>query len=164
MADIRIPYSKIKKGKSPNGKVYFTAYSEENQFGFEECNCEALYCLPIENYNITANDLPKEILVKGYKGSIASKISIRDIKVDVSDDLTPFITVTVMGEKTFDSNSYEFDSFGYQLIDEEGYTVETGMIMLNQLKKGDKFKDDSIRFYDLIPGEKYTLEFIESDY
>lgn len=39
--------------------------------------------------------------------------------------------------------------------------VEARDIFLNALDEGDKFKDDSIVIYDVVPGEAYTLKFVE---
>lgn len=42
--------------------------------------------------------------------------------------------------------------------------VDSGSIYLNSLNQGDKFKDESIIIYDLIPGETYTLKLVEHEF
>ena len=42
--------------------------------------------------------------------------------------------------------------------------VDSGNVYLNSLNQGDKFKDESIIIYDLIPGETYTLKFTEYEF
>lgn len=52
LANVRIPATEIAAGKSASGKVYFTVYKED-VIQFEEVNCDALYCLPIEDVQVT---------------------------------------------------------------------------------------------------------------
>ena len=48
----------------------------------------------------------------------------------------------------------------YQLCDGNGYVVDSGQIFIDKaLGTGDKFTDDSLTIYDLIPGETYVLTF-----
>lgn len=42
--------------------------------------------------------------------------------------------------------------------------IDSKDIFLDSLSKGDKFRDDSITIYDVIPGEEYTLQLLESDW
>lgn len=41
------------------------------------------------------------------------------------------------------------------------FVVEDGIFYLSSLSSGDKFKDDSIVIYDVIPGETYSIDFFE---
>lgn len=77
LANIRIPASDIKSGKSNNGTVYLTVYKDDD-VRFDEVNCTALYCLPVADVQLTAEGLPVEIKVKGYDGSTESVINITD--------------------------------------------------------------------------------------
>ena len=39
----------------------------------------------------------------------------------------------------------------YKLYDSAGYLVDSGNIYLSSLSAGDKFKDDSVVIYDILP-------------
>lgn len=164
LADIRIPKEEIKKGTSSEGTVFFKVYNEQ-AFEFDECNCPVLFNLPIEDFSIKCESLPKEISIKSFDGSIQSKILIESMDVDIDDSTMPMVTVTILGKKTYSGSSLYagMDNFEYQLCDSEGYAIKNGSVYLDDLNSGDKFKDDSINFYDLIPGEKYTLKFIGTE-
>lgn len=67
LANVRIPAAEIKAGKSASGKVYFTVY-KENAVQFDEVNCDALYCLPIEDVQVTFDSFPLDLKVKDFMG------------------------------------------------------------------------------------------------
>ena len=70
----------------------------------------------------------------------------------------------LFGEKTYGNRtSMEYDMMGYQLRDSDGYVVDSGEVIIDKtLGTGDKFTDDSLTIYDLIPGEEYVLTFQDS--
>ena len=160
LADIRIPKEEIKKGNSAEGTVFFKVYNDQ-AFEFDECNCPVLFGLPINDFSIKCESLPKEINIKDVDGSIQSKILIENMDVDVDDSTIPMVTLTISGKKTYSGSSLyaDMDYFNYQLCDSEGYSIDNGSVYLDVLNSGDKFKDNSIIFYDLIPGEEYTIKF-----
>lgn len=44
--------------------------------------------------------------------------------------------------------------------DSDGYVVDSGEVIIDKtLGKGDKFQDDSLMIFDLVPGEEYVLTF-----
>lgn len=49
----------------------------------------------------------------------------------------------------------------YKIYDSKKFVVEDGIFYLSSLSSGDKFKDDSIVIYDVIPGETYSIDFFE---
>ena len=54
---------------------------------------------------------------------------------------------------------------GYQLRDSDGYVVDSGEVIIDKtLGKGDKFQDDSLMIFDLVPGEEYVLTFQDSEW
>ena len=156
LAEIRIPESEIKEGTSEDGKVYLRVYGDS--FEFDEVNCEAFYCLPVKDIELTGKDLPNEISIYGYDGELTSKITVEDISVDFDKSIS-WAKITISGKKTFGGSSDFYDSFDYQILDSNGFVVHTGSVMLSRLREGDKFKDDSITFMDAVPGESYTLSF-----
>ena len=74
--------------------------------------------------------------------------------------LTSTVVVTIEGLKTYEKKSMGFDVFNYKLYDSENFIVDSGSVFLNDLAIEDKFREE-ITFYDLIPGEIYTIEFTD---
>lgn len=163
-ADVRIKENEIKKGNSSSGKVYFTVHNDD-YFAFDEVNCDAYYCLPVkESKLVVKNELPEEFAIRGFDGSVESKIKITKVNYTFeggSLDMT--LNIEVIGEKTYESSSGSLDEISYKLYDSNEYLIDSGDILFDSdICVGDKFKDDSTEIYDVKPGEKYTLVFMES--
>lgn len=165
LAELRIPATDIISGKSSNGTVFLTVYKNDI-IRFDEVNCSALYCLPISDVELIFDTFPLSIDVKGYDGSIESTIQIEDIAYSFEKDYIPQVKITVFGVKTYgrQDSMPSYDIIGYKLYDSEEYMVTSGSIYLDSLDQGDKFKDDSIVIYDIIPGETYRLILSEYDW
>lgn len=163
LANVRIPASEIASGKSANGKVYLTVYKADTVL-FDEVNCDAFYCLPIGDVQVTFDAFPLDLRVIGYGGTTESIIQINDVSYKFEKDYLPQLKITISGEKTYGNNKSGYDIISYKLYDNEGYIVETNNIYLKSLSEGDKFKDDTIVIYDVIPGESYTLKLVEYDW
>ena len=71
-----------------------------------------------------------------------------------------YVTLRLSGEKTYGGTGYS--EFSYKVVDDEGYTVESGMGMTDNISVNDKFKYVEINLYDIEPGKHYTV--ILSDY
>lgn len=160
LAEIRIPVKDIASGKSSNGTVYLTVYKDD-VVRFDEVNCTALYCLPVSDVKLVAEGLPTEISVKGYNGSIESKIRIDEVIYVYDKTLTSTLKITVSGTKTYGNSNSSYDMVSYKLYDSQGVVVKTGQLYIHSISKGDKFKDDSINIYDITPGETYKIVFTE---
>lgn len=166
LANVRIAAKDILEGTSSNGTVYFTV-TNNNTFVFEECNCSALYCLPVKDIQLVVESLPVELQRKGYDGAIEAKISITDVKYDIDSSLSSSrMTITLFGEKIYGTkSSMSYDIISYKLYDSGDYLVDSGQVYLGtSLSVGDKFRDDSLVIYDLIPGETYTLELLNYEW
>lgn len=159
LANVRIPASEIELGMSSNGTVYFTVYKGDS-VRFDEVDCRALYCLPVRDIELTVENLPVELKVKGYDGGTESIIEITEVLYSFEKEYIPQLKITLIGQKTY-GNSSNYDIISYKLYDSEGYMVETGSVYLRSLDNGDKFKDDSIVVYDVTPGESYLLRLKE---
>ena len=160
LANVRISAAEIKAGKSPNGKVYFTVY-KENAIQFDEVNCNALYCLPIEDVQVAFDSFPLDLKVKNFMGGTASVIQIHEAQFEFDKDYPLQLTITVIGEKKSGSSNSGYDMISYKLYDSAGYLVNSGNIYLSSLSTGDKFKDNSVTIYDITPGESYTFQLLE---
>ena len=142
LANVRIPAAEIKAGKSASGKIYFTVY-KENAVQFDEVNCDALYCLPIEDVQVTFDSFPLDLKVKDFMGSTASVIQIQGAEFKFDKDYSPQLTIAITGEKKSGNSDSGYDMISYKLYDSAGYLVDSGNIYLSSLSAGDKFKDDS---------------------
>lgn len=160
LANVRIPATEITAGKSASGKVYFTVYKED-VIQFEEVNCDALYCLPIEDVQVTFDTFPLELKVKDFLGGTASVIQIQGAEYQFDKEYSPQLTITIIGEKKSGSSNSGYDMIDYKLYDSAGYMVDSGQIYLPSLSAGDKFKDDSVVIYDVVPGESYVFQLSE---
>lgn len=160
LANLRIPAADISAGTSANGKVYLTVYKGET-LRFDEVNCEALYCLPVKDVQLIADGLPQEINVKGYDGKVESKIKIEEVQYTYDKEFTSQLKITVTGIKTYGSANFAYDMVSYKIYDSNNYMIDSGNLYLSFLSQNDKFKDDSIVVYDVVPGETYTIKFSE---
>lgn len=159
LADVHIPASAIVPGTSSSGKVYLTVY-KENVLQFAEVNCDALYCLPVQDAQVYFGDFPQEIKVKNYTGDTASVIEIQGAEYSFDSDYYPKLYITVFGQKLSGDDSIGYDMVSYKLYDGDGYMVCAGDLYLQSLSAGDKFKKE-ITIYDVTPGETYTLKLLE---
>lgn len=159
LANVRIPASDIKDGKSSNGTVYITVYKGDT-VRFDEVNCTAFYCLPVADVQLSAGRLPVEIKVEGYDGNTESILEITDVSYVYEKEYTPLLKITFSGQKTY-GDSLSYDIISWKLYDSNEYLIDSGDVYLKLLDSGDKFKDDSIMVYDVTPGENYTLQFTE---
>ena len=163
LANIRIPYSKVKPGTSLNGTVYFSVREGDTPW-FDEVSCSAAYCLPVKDVTVQAADLPISINVKDYSGNVESVIQINEISYKYESDYSPRVSITVIGEKLKGPANSMYDVLSYKIYDHEGYVVESSHLYLKSISEGDKFKDDSIVMYSVIPGENYTIQFSEYEF
>lgn len=159
LANVRIPASAITLGTSSSGKVYLTVY-KDNTVQFDEVNCDALYCLPVQDVKVQFDDFPQEIKVKDYMGGTAAVIEMQGAEYSFDSDYTPTLSIVVSGQKQSGSNSAGYDMVSYKLYDSDGYMVDSGNLYLQSLSAGDKFKEEII-VYDVTPGETYTLKLFE---
>lgn len=163
LANIRISTSDIQLGTSSNGKVYLTVYKSDIA-RFDEVNCDALYCLPIKDVQLSCDTFPLELKIKDYSGNTESVIQINDVSYDFDKEYSPKLKITISGEKTYGEQGLSYDIFSYKLYDSDGYMIDSGSIYLSALSAGDKFKDDSLVIYDITPGTSYTLKLMEYDW
>lgn len=163
LANVRIPASEIAEGKSSNGTVYLTVY-KENAVYFEEVNCSALYCLPVKDVQLDVETLPIKLNTKSVRGTLESVIQIDEVSYVFDKDYVPKLTITISGIKTYGINNSGYDIIGYKLYDHEGFMVSSSNVYLYSLSQNDKFKDDSIVIYDVVPGESYILKLVEYEW
>ena len=160
LANVRIKASDIMEGTSTSGTVYLKVY-KGNIVQFDEVNCKALYCLPTKGVTLNVDNLHVDLNIKGYDGRVESVIRVDDVSYLFDNSVTPQLKITISGVKTYGGNDSIYDIISYKLYDSSGYLIASGNVYLNSLSAGDKFRDDSITVYDVIPGETYTIKFAE---
>lgn len=163
LADVRIPASEIVKGKSDSGKVYLKVYQDKG-VRFDEVNCDALLCLPVQDIQVTFDPFPLNITTQDYFGNPASVLQIQNAEYKFDSSYSSLLSVTIFGEKIRGSSSDRYDVISYKLYDSSGYQVESGNIYLSSLNPGDKFRDDSVIIYNITPGESYTFQLTAYSY
>lgn len=99
-------------------------------------------------------------------GKIDITVKVTSIRWEVSNnnnDGTKDIRIYWSGEKTYDADGNNVSSscyIAYKLYDSNGYVVKSGYDWSNDVKVGEKFKDEYFAIYDLDPNESYTLEIL----
>lgn len=160
LANVRIPASEIKEGKSKDGKVYLKVY-KNGEFEFDEVNCDTFLCLPVKDIELTFDEFPLELKLENYLRAEPTVIQIQGAEYKFDKDGIQDLTVSLIGEVI--SGSTSLNTIYYKLYDSAGYVVDSGMHYLPSLSAGDKFKSDSLVIFNLTPGEAYTLKLLASD-
>ena len=114
--------------------------------------------LPLKAIDIRADQLPVELNIQDYGSASHSTIRIDEVSVIQDEYLPDQAVIVLQGEKIRGSGTY--DSFDYKLYDSDEQLVDNGIVMLSGLSEGERFEDDSLMLFDLVPGERYTLRFI----
>lgn len=135
LANIRIPATDILPGTSANGKVFLTVYKAD-AFSFEEVNCEALYCLPVQDIQLNYGPFPLELKTKDYQGNIESIIQINDITYNFEKEYMTRLSIMLFGEKTYGGSAASYDIISYKLYDGDGYLIDAGEVYLDSLSEG----------------------------
>lgn len=156
LANVKIPASDISQGTSSEGTVFFTVSG--SSFAFDECSIEILDDLPLKAIDIRADQLPVELNIQDYGSASHSTIRIDEVSVIQDEYLPDQAVIVLQGEKIRGSGTY--DSFDYKLYDSDEQLVDNGIVMLSGLSEGERFEDDSLMLFGLVPGERYTLRFI----
>ena len=106
--------------------------------------------------------MPKEISSYNYSNKITTTVNIFDVKCEAGDGKLIF---NFSGEKTYDIEGDEYSrscKIGYKIDDSEGYVVKTGVCYTEDLKVGDKFRNNMHTIYfDVVHGETYRIELLD---
>ena len=88
-----------------------------------------------------------------------------ECSIEILDDL-PLKAIDIRADQLpvelniQDHGSGTYDSFGCKLYDSDEQLVDNGIVMLSGLSEGERFEDDSLILFGLVPGERYTLRFV----
>lgn len=138
------------------GTVFFTVTGAS--FAFDVWSIEILDDLPLKAIDIRADQLPVELNTQDYGSAAGSTIRIDEISVILDEYLPDQAVIVLQGEKIRGSGTY--DSFDCKLCDSDEQLVDNGIVMLSRLSEGERFEDDSLILFGLVPGERYTLRFV----
>ena len=73
--------------------------------------------------------------------------------------MTLILNMTItLNKKIGEEKKADFVAFNYKITDDEGFVADTGTIYSNDLKIGEKTKEEK-RIYDLDPSKTYKLVF-----
>lgn len=113
----------------------------------------------ILSYNIKLPSVPATYAY-GYDDFVYSKVKITSVSYEVDYG---YLTLYISGEKIYDSegnNNSEYCAFGYKIYDSENYVVDSGMIITDGLRVGEKFRNfEYATLCELERGESYRVVF-----
>ena len=123
--------------------------------------CTVIVKKPTVKINL-ADNLPVKLYESDWNGNIVCSWLVNDFRYEVEEnyDGTYDVDFYFSGEKTFDargSGQGASCKISWQLIDEEGYVVESGTCFSPSVSTGEKFRDANDYLYYLSSGT-YTLE------
>lgn len=162
LASIVIDETNINKGNTEKGKVVLNVTTKEYGLIFEnyEFDVDCLpYNKPSSNCSITLPQLPLIVNNYSWSGEVRRTVRIESIDVEWEDnyDGTVDCILNFSGEKIFDENGSESTFLAYKLYDSDGYVLDSGTFITDDLQAGDKFKDMEAKIYSLQP-QAYKLE------
>lgn len=159
-AAVFINDSEITKGSKENGKIYFTVYSEDKSFYFEE-SVLTVNNLPVLATSVHTEKSPCKLNRYGYDGTIYTQVRIDEISYEII--YGDCLKIYFIGEKIYDYEGKSANNtcdIKWKLYDSQGYLIDSGSLYIFSLGVGDKFRDEYIIIYDKIKhGESYTLKF-----
>lgn len=101
LANVRIATSEIATGTSANGKVFMMVY-KFSIVAFDEVNCDALYCLPISDVQLTFDSFPLDLKVIGYNGTTELIIQINDASYKFEKDSFSQLKITKVNRRCYE--------------------------------------------------------------
>ena len=156
-ARVRIDPDEMKPGKSTSGTVYFSV-KKTFKFSFEEEQCKAELCLPIQQYYFEMQQTPQEIIIKDPFWHSEAKYRVDKLSWDAERYMGTVVNLTLHGQKVQGPKGTGTDMIRYQIVDSNGEVQQSGEIYMGRYSDGDKFTA-SIFCNDLIPGEDYLIQF-----
>ncbi|MFA7673845.1 MAG: hypothetical protein WCY62_08345 [Clostridia bacterium] len=161
-ASVYIKDTDIAKGNIESGKLYYKVYNP-GYVSFDEIWL-SVSDLPVKDTKVNLPALPLYLKELSYSYDVDEVAIITGITYEISGTS---LYIYFAGEKTYDikgsKNATTF-SISYQLLDSQGYIVDSGSAYTPSLFTGDKFKDVKGYVWDIKIGETYTLKVIDASY
>ena len=162
MAGVYIKPEDILEGDTTSGTVYFTI-TLPNGVGFSESKTSASD-LPThdatEDCSLTYPELP---VSTSYYGRTTVKVTGLTYEFTARNNGNVNLKISFSGEKTYDrdgNNHSESGRIGYKLYDPEGFVAKSGSVSTTDVAVGERFRDATLTFNDIIPGE-YKLVLLD---
>lgn len=158
MYKIDIPRSDIEKSIDNRGSLIYQIYS----FGeFDIKDTAYVNALPLLETKLNFPSCPFVIEEKNIWGEIDASYFISEISYEIKGS---HLYVYFSGQRfnTTKESSYDSSIFNLNLVDKDGYIICQSILLLQNISKGSKFKNQACLFPDCITiGESYTLEIVE---
>lgn len=163
MGVVYIPEKEIKKGASDTGKLYLSAYLENDENSWDEYAMN-IYDLKIAQSTFKTPKLPYTVNEYDYKKNLKTTVSLESIAFEQSSYGS--VDVTLKAKMTYNAkgaNHSDYAHIGYKVKDEDGVVVGSGTFMVGPLAVGDVVQDKTYLSGDYEIGKKYTVELLDSD-
>ena len=156
-ARISIPQAELKPGKSPSGTVYFSV-KNGFAFHFKDQSCEALNCLPLQEFSFVCNEIPQDVVIRDPFWHSESRYQVQELSWLAEPYMGGMVILTVQGTKLEGPAGTGPDLITYEVVDRKGEKLQGGELYMGRYEKGDSFSAQ-IMLNGLIPGEEYILHF-----
>ena len=112
------------------------------------------------SYSITLPSVPATYSYTYDSDHVYSKVKVTHVSYQVDYG---YLTLLISGEKTYDEDGDEQSDhcmFEYKIYDSENYVVDSGTIMTENLRVGEKFRNSEFSTLLVVePGEEYRVVF-----
>ncbi len=154
---LTISRNDIDGASSESGTLSLKVSGDDYEFSSEKLSIDDL---PQKQATLTLPDTPISITDLRYH-SHTSYATVSDITFESENDYDGNMTLTLKMIITLDNKKGEENvadnvAIGYKLTDSEGFVAATGTIRTDNLRVGEKTKEEE-KVYDLDPSESYTL-------
>jgi hypothetical protein len=164
MCGLFIERNEIEGGISNTGTLSLDVTLEDGTYF--DTHTESIFNLPEKSLEIILPELPVHVNNESYKVTSYCEISEITYTSEIMYDNTASITmewIVKLTGKTAEENESDRAAVGYKLLDSKGIIVDSGDILVGPLAVGETMKTD-VRFFDLDPNEKYTLQLMDTKF
>lgn len=155
---VEIPFDQITPGNASSGTMYFQVNAEGN-VNFKELSIN-ITGLPV-GFDLQLPNTPLEVSRFYTTGRLWWKVNITEISYEYNA-ASQRLTVYFEGQKTYDTDGSNYAStqrVSVRLIDSDGFVVESKSFSTPSIMVGEGFRNETIIFYNLPPGD-YIIEII----
>jgi len=162
---VEIPFDQITPGNASYGTMYFQVNVEGNVNFNEHERSINITELPVA-FDLQLPNTPLEVSILStlIVGRVWWKVNITEISYEYNA-ARQRLTVYFEGQKTYDKDKSEATTIriSVRLIDSDGFVVESKAFYTPSIMVGEGFRNETIIFYDLPPGD-YIIEIIPNQY
>ena len=162
MAGLYIQPEEIQEGDTTSGTVYFTI-TLPNGVGFTESKTSASELPTHDASEDCSLNYPALPVSTTYYSRTTIQVTSLTYDFTARTNGNVDLKIYLSGVKTYDrdgNNHSEAGRIGYKLYDPEGYVIKSGTVSTTDVAVGERFRDTTLSFYDLVPGE-YKLVLLD---